>query len=189
MHPRQIKFIQDALRQKNAEEEIIKEIRKILELEVTDNEIIRDRWLHSPIINGELNPALIYSDGYKSYYNNGKRHSFIHNGELIPATICKDGSKSYYNNGEWHSFFHNGELIPAFINNKNGGKSHYNNGKLHSFLHNGELIPAISRSDGTRFYYNNGTKVDPAERMREIIAEKLLETKEETLMTVLKLLA
>jgi len=160
MHSRQIKFIQDALSQKNAE----KKIRKILELEFLDNingtEIKKDGKLHSPVINGELIPAISQTDGLKAYYDNGKLQSFDHNGELIPA-----------------------------ISQPNGIKDHYNDGKKHSFVHNGELIPSMFYLDEQKVYHNNGTKVDPAERMREIIAEKLLETKEDKLVAVLKLLA
>jgi len=187
MNARQKEFIRDAFRQKNAEE-----LNKILELEFLDNingtEIKKDGKLHSPVINGELIPSIIHYDGSKRYYNNGNFHSFVHNGELIPAYILPNERKEYYNNGQYHSFFHNGELIPAIIH-KNGRKSYYNNGHPHSFVHNGELIPAIINPDGSKSYYNNGTKVGSAERMQEIIAEKLLEVKEDKLVAVLKLLA
>jgi len=128
MNSRQVEFIQKALGQKNAEEEI----KKILELDISDDSIMRDGYFHSPVINGELIPAITDDGWYDAYYNNGELHSFIHNGELIPSVITPGGQKEYHNNG----------------------------------------IPVSS-----------------AVRMREIIAEKLLEAKENKLAEVLKLLA
>jgi len=77
------------------------------------------------------------------------------------------------------------ELVLTFF----GDSEIKKDGQLHSPLINGELIPAFIYSDGRKLYHNNGTKVDPVERMLEIIAEKLLEAKENKLAEVLKLLA
>ena len=42
-------------------------------------------------------PAIIYLNGDKYWYKNGKRHRYGDN----PAVICADGGKSWYKNGKF----------------------------------------------------------------------------------------
>jgi hypothetical protein len=83
---------------------------------------------------GRLLPAVIYSDGYKAWYQNGKLHnnSRDDNGNLLPAEIYPNGGKEWWQNGKRH----------------NDDRDEY-----------GKLLPAIIQSDGNKEYYLFGKEI------------------------------
>jgi hypothetical protein len=80
-------------------------------------------------------PAIIYSDGSKSWCQHGKHHR----DNDLPAAIYSNGSTSWYQHGK----LHRDNDQPAAIYS-DGRKEWYQHGKLH--LDND--LPAVTYSDG-----------------------------------------
>jgi len=91
--------------------------------------------------------SIIYSDGTKVWYKDGKKHR-----EDGPAIIYPDGTKVWYKDGKKHRI--DG---PAIIYD-NGSKFWYQNGMLHR-----EDGPAIERANGIKMWYINGVEITEQE--------------------------
>ena len=93
-------------------------------------------------IHRDDGPAVIYNDGRKKWYKNGKLHR-----EDGPAFIYADGSSEWYKNGKRHR-----DDGPAVIYN-HGRKAWYKDGKRHR-----DDGPAIIFPNGETKYYINGNE-------------------------------
>ena len=88
-------------------------------------------------------PAIIFTDGTKMWYRNGKKHR----DNDQPAVIELDGTKKWYNNGKKHR----DNDQPAVIYSS-GSQYWYHQGRLHR---NNDQATIIHPS-GDRFWYQNG---------------------------------
>ena len=130
------------------------------ELEIKCTDEVRRRWVKSQtvieedknmimyFVNGKTHrendqPAIIYPNGTKYWYQHDKRHR---DGDK-PAVECANGTKYWYQHGELHR---DGDQ-PAVIY-RNGIKKWYQNGELHR--DSGK--PAIEYADGRKSWYENG---------------------------------
>lgn len=145
----------------------LKERNKMTEYTITvsnGNEECRNK-------EGELHcehgPAVIYSDGTKHWYLNGKRHR-----ENGPAIISSNGNQIWYKNGERHR--EDGPAVTSIF----GYEEWYKNDKLHrengpaiSCLHRGKRYylndklhredgPAVIYADGKEEWWINGEKIN-----------------------------
>jgi len=117
------------------------------------------------ILHRENGPALIFSDGCKVWYSNGKKHREdgpaikypdgteewgLHNRRHRldgPAVKRADGTKEWFLNGLRH------RVDAPAIKRTDGSKEWYLNGQRHSVD-----SPAIERADGTKEWYLNGRR-------------------------------
>jgi hypothetical protein len=87
--------------------------------------------------SNQNNAILIYSDGTKSWYLNGRRHRTDG-----PAIESSDGTKFWYLNGKFH------RTDGPAVERADGSKFWYLNGKLHR-----EDGPAIEKENGSKVYH------------------------------------
>ena len=99
------------------------------------------------ILHREDGPAIVYANGSKSWYINGKCHR-----EDGPAIVYASGSKTWYLNGKCHR-----EDGPAF-EYADGSKEWFINGKYHR-----EDGPAIEYADGRKAWYINDKRLTEEE--------------------------
>jgi len=88
-------------------------------------------------------PAVEWSDGTKSWYQNYK----LHRDDDMPSREWSDGTKEWYKNYK----LHRDNDTPA-IERANGTKEWYQNGKQHR----DNDKPAIERANGSKEWYQNG---------------------------------
>ena len=115
-------------------------------------------------------PAIIYPNGEKRWFHNGKCHRdndkpaiISPNGEKRwyqygniyrdndePAVIDRYGTQKWYQNGK----LHRDNDKPAVIHSK-GGKEWYQHGKIHRDSPM-SILPAVIQSNGIQKWYQNG---------------------------------
>jgi hypothetical protein len=88
-------------------------------------------------------PAVIYIDGSKEWYQHGK----LHRDNDLPATIYSNGSKAWYQHGRYHR----DNDLPAAIYS-NGSKAWYRHGKPHR----DNDQPAVIYRNGYKEWYQHG---------------------------------
>lgn len=92
------------------------------------------------IHNGNDEPAVIYPDGKKAWFNEGLRHR-----DSNPAIVGKNGNYAWYYKGRLHR-----EDGPA-LQEDNGDKTWYKHGRIHR----DDGGPCVTFADGTTLYYYN----------------------------------
>lgn len=114
--------------------EILEAITKFGKFTFTEN-----RYLHS---TGDK-PALVYPNGYRAHYMDGKKHR-----DIGPAVITSRGILKFYRAGKLHA-----EDGPAIIY-PSGAHVYLVNGKIHNT--NG---PALVSHSGRCYWFVNGRRM------------------------------
>lgn len=109
--------------------------------------------------DGQTLPAIIYEDGSKSWYINGKYHrnDKDENGRALPTFIYGNGEVIYHKNGLRHREDRgdDGYLLPAYKDNIS--TRWYHNGELHrvELGPDGKALPAVISKGDNAWYYEN----------------------------------
>lgn len=97
-------------------------------------------------------PAVIYTNGSKVWYQNGK----CHRDNDLPASISANGDQYWYQNGKRHR----DNDLPAIIK-ANGDQYWYQNGELHrdKVDNSYSALPAIICTNGYAAWCINGRRI------------------------------